>query len=562
MPTPRRPAFRIATTLLLATLLAPFALQAATPGHTEAARRLDAELSRTYAADEPGAAVLVVKDGETILRKGYGLASLELKVPIAPEMVFRLASISKQFTAVAILMLVEEGKLTLDTPVSAIVPECPPAAKDKVTIRHLLAHTSGVPSYTDNPAFFANIAKDHSHAELLAYVAEMPLQFAPGERFTYSNTGYYLLGMVIEKLSGMPYADFLQQRIFDKLQMRGAHYDLPEKVIPGRVAGYQPKGDTDGYAPAPYISMRAPFAAGALAASVDDLVRWNEGLLSGKLLKRATLEQAWTPYQVTGKVPSTYGFGWVIGDYHGHRVVHHDGGIHGFTSKMIFLPEDHLTAVVLSNGHRQGPDVFAERAVMRVLGQLDSLEPISLPVEKLARFEGVYQIDEKQRRVIRVRDGKLTSQRAGGTVFQLLPLSEREFLLEGQNDRMRFEVDSQGRPTAMTVLRWGQGPEEAPLTSEPLPADRQAIAVSAADMDKLVGDYELQPGFVLSVRRNGEKLTAQATGQDAQEIFAETPTKFFLRVVEAELIFVLENDRAQAVTLLQGGGMLVGKRIG
>jgi D-alanyl-D-alanine carboxypeptidase len=523
------------------------------------ARRIDAEIGRLYAADQPGAAVLVMKDGQPILRKGYGLASLELNVPIAPEMVFRLGSITKQFTAVAILMLVEQGKLTLDTPLCAVLPECPAVAKDKVTIRHLLTHTSGLASYTDKPAFWEAMRRDHRPADILAYTAEDPLQFAPGERFAYNNTGYILLGMVIEKITGKPYATVIQERIFDQVGMRHSYYDMADLLIPGRVAGYEPTAK--GYRPAPYLSMSAPYAAGSLASSVDDLALWDAALYGEQLLKQATLDQAWTAYPVSGPEPSTYGFGWVVGDYKGRRVILHGGGIQGFTTSMLRFPAEKLLVVVLSNGNRRSPDVVAQRAAMMALGDMQRFEPIEMPAEKLSRFEGVYKINDTVRRVVRVQDGKLTSQRTGGQLFTLLPLGDAEFLFADENDRVTFELDAQGKPAAMLIHRWGMAPERTEATDEPLPASRQEIQLTPAELDRVVGDYELQPGFVLSVRREGVKLTAQATGQSALELFAESPTKFFLKAVDAQIAFVIDGERASAATLLQNGGILIGKRL-
>ncbi len=195
---------------------------------------LDAMLTKLYPKDAPGAAVIAVRDGKTVLRKGYGMADLELGVPIQPDMVFRIGSMTKQFTAVAILMLVEEGKLAVSDPITKFLPDYPTGGKT-ITVEHLLTHTSGIKSYTDMPDFLANIRKDYKVQELIDHFKGEPMDFAPGERYQYDNSGYFLLGAIIEKASGMSYEAFLKQRIFDVVGMTQTSLDeqLPHDPAPG-----------------------------------------------------------------------------------------------------------------------------------------------------------------------------------------------------------------------------------------------------------------------------------------------------------------------------------------
>jgi D-alanyl-D-alanine carboxypeptidase len=202
--------------------------------HTVAA--IDALLQAAYQPDEPGAAVIAVKDGRPVFRKGYGLANVELGVPIAPDMVFRLASITKQFTAVAILMLMEQGQLALQDSITRFMPDYP-MHDHRITIEHLLTHTSGIRSYTDMPEWPPLWRKDFSVQELIDFFKEQPMQFAPGQRWAYNNSGYHLLGAIIEQLSGLSYEQFIQQHIFEPLGMRQSYYDSPTRIISKRASG-------------------------------------------------------------------------------------------------------------------------------------------------------------------------------------------------------------------------------------------------------------------------------------------------------------------------------------
>ena len=509
-----------------------------------------------YPPTGPGSAVLVARGEEVLLRGGYGLASMELGVPIEPDMVFRLGSITKQFTAIGILMLAEQGKLKLDQTVSELLPDYPKAQGDQLRVHHLLTHTGGVPSYTEVPEFWLAERKDQSHADMMAFFANKPLNFTPGERFEYSNSGYYILGMIIEKVSGQRYADFVEQHLFAPAGMKQSLYDDPTRLVPRRVAGHMQT--EEGVVPAPYLSMSGPFAAGALASTVEDLRRWNMALLSGKLISKESLEKAWTPTKLNDGSISTYAFGWEVGDYEGRRMVHHNGGIHGFTSSMYFFPEDKLTIVVLTNGSSVDPSLLAQRLVMAAHGKKDALPKIlDVDPATLAKYEGVYQINPGSRRAVRVEGNKLVTIRDEGAPFKAVPIGENKFLYEGQNDTFHFELDEAGQVKAMVLERWGEPkPEVSVRTNEKLPEPPKIVEVAAAELEKLVGRYELQPGFILAVRVEDGKLVTQATGQGPIGLEALSPTEFLAQRVGARLVFELENNKAKSLTLHQGGQVM------
>ncbi|HET9226441.1 MAG TPA: serine hydrolase domain-containing protein, partial [Thermoanaerobaculia bacterium] len=262
---------------------------------TDLAAYADKLLTETYRAGEPGAAVLVMKDGKPVLRKGYGLANLELNVPVQPETVFEIGSVTKQFTAAAILMLAERGQLSVEDEITKHLPDYPTHGKT-ITIDHLLTHTSGIPSYTNMPEWMTRVREDLKVEQIIAMFKDKPLEFAPGENWAYNNSAYILLGAVIEKVSGKTYEDFIEQEIFKPLGMTRSYYGNNSEVVPGRADGYDK--EENGYRRARYLSMTQPYAAGSLISTVDDLARWSDALWSGKVLKPESLQRMLTPAQL------------------------------------------------------------------------------------------------------------------------------------------------------------------------------------------------------------------------------------------------------------------------
>jgi CubicO group peptidase (beta-lactamase class C family) len=311
-------------------------------------KAIDDLVQSTFTTDEPGVAVIVIQAGEVIYRKSYGMANLELEVPITEEMVFRLGSITKQFTAVAVLMLMEQGKLALDDPITKFLPDYP-THDYLITVEHLLTHTSGIKSYTSMPEWLSVERKDFAVSELIDFFKYQPMQFAPGKRWFYNNSGYILLGAIIEKVSGQTYEEFIQQNIFDVLGMKQSYYDVPQRIIPGRASGYQ-KGK-NGYLNAEYLSMTQAYAAGALASTVDDLAIWDAALYTEKLISQNTLLRAFTPYNLPD---CYYGYGWFISNYQGHQIVEHGGGIHGFVTHAVRIPDERIFVAMFSNNEDKG----------------------------------------------------------------------------------------------------------------------------------------------------------------------------------------------------------------
>lgn len=556
----RSPFSTLAICLLFMTALGAFQARAQSAQPPES-RAMDDLLLKVFKPDQPGAAVIAVRKGKVLLRKGYGLADLEFGIPIEPDMVFRIGSVTKQFTAAAILMLEEQGKLSVTDPITRFLPDYPTQGR-QITIEHLLTHTSGIRSYTSMPEWQPLWRKDFALGELIDFFKNQPMDFAPGERWLYNNSGYVLLGAIIEKASGRTYEQFVQENIFDRLGMKHSFYDRTERIIPRRVRGYQ--RSAHGYQNAPYLSMTQPYAAGSLASSVDDLALWNEALWSNRLLKKETLARAHTPYVLKDGRATKYGYGWTIASYGSHRTVEHSGGINGFACYVLSMPDDGVFTAVLTNGSA-GPGVMPERLAVQ-LAAIAIGEPVTEPraitltAEQLERYAGIYALHDNREISVRREEDQLYLQRGGGSRSPIRPLSETEFFIPDSFDRVVFSADAAGRIIGLELHRRAGMTETAVRTEKTLPV-RVEVPVSADILQKYVGIYELAPDVHITLTLEDGKLMAQATGQQKMQVFAESETRFFLKAADAQIEFV--RDEAGNVTglkLYQGGRVMSANR--
>jgi CubicO group peptidase (beta-lactamase class C family) len=424
---------------LLALLLLPTLVSAAIPTSRE-------DQIVQYYVDQQHfqGAVLAARGDEVVFRKGYGSADLEWNIPNSPTTKFRIGSLTKQFTAAGILLLEERGKLALGDPIQKYYPDAP-AAWEKITLADLLRHSSGIPNYTNDPEFMKFTRLPATPDELVKRVRDKPLEFAPGEQMRYSNTGYILLGMVIEKASGKRYADFLRQDILDPLGLANTGYDVNEALLPQRAAGYS-RGP-GGIVNAMYTDMSTPYAAGAMYSTVEDLFRWERALFGGKLLSAASLAKMTTPYK------NDYGMGLAIGNNSGRKAIRHGGGIPGFNSHLVYFPERGITVVALSNLNGPGADAIADK-----LGAVLHGETVTLPTERksvpvaehiLRRYVGTYQLLPHLQLWFTVEDGQLVSQATGQPKFPLRAESDTRFYPVAFEAELEFQVDASGKVTGL-----------------------------------------------------------------------------------------------------------------
>jgi len=553
--------FRVCTGMFLVGMSLS-AWSASPASQTEVTRYAEALLAKTYADDGPGAAVLVARGDVVLYRGARGRGSIELGLPLSADHVFRIGSVTKQFSAAGLLKLAEEGKLTLDDPLTKFVPGYPNG--DKVTVRMLLNHTSGIRSYTSMPGVMEGpIQKDVTTAQLIDTFKNEKPDFAPGDGWDYNNSGYVLVGAVIEAASGMPWHAYLKQALFAPLGMTHTGYgNEAVAVIPGHVSGYTLVEGKP--AVAFYLSMTQPHAAGALVSTVDDLLRWNRALHEGRVLESGDYRQMITP---VGKAADEhYGFGIVHGTLRGADLLQHGGGIFGFSTYLLYLAGSDTTVAVLHNadadpdGSMPPSDLARRMAAYTIGNPYPEEKAISIDAATLASYEGVYRVDAETARVLRVVDGHLTAQRTGGQRARLVPIAKDAFVYE--NRLTRFEIERAGAG-AITGMRFHEdGADEGIFvarTKEPLPVERKATDVPRAARERLVGRYAHQ-GMSMTVSLQGDTLSAQLAGQPAFELFAESPTRFFVKVVDATLEFKPGDAPPSSVTLHQGGQVLDFKR--
>jgi len=296
--------------------------------------KIDSILSSKYESIAPGAVFMIVKDTNVIYKKAFGLANLELNTPVKSESIFEIGSMTKQFTAISILMLMEKGKLNLNDEITKFIPDYPTKGKT-ITIHHLLTHTSGIKSYTRMKALNDIATKDLTPIELIDFFKNESMDFNPGEKFRYNNSGYIILGHIIESISGQSYANFIEEHIFKKLGMTSSLFASHRKIIKNRAYGYQKKED---YINARHISFTLPYAAGSLMSNVDDMLIWQTALNQDKLVSKKTVEKAFTNYTLNNGDFINYGYGWHIKEINGVTSREHGGSIFGLNRwQYIFL---------------------------------------------------------------------------------------------------------------------------------------------------------------------------------------------------------------------------------
>lgn len=362
--------------------------------------KIDAVVSSTYSSKEPGISVLVAKDRKAIYSKAFGKSNLELNTPLETNSVFQIGSITKQFTAISILMLEEQGKLSVEDKIGKYIPEYTEIGKD-ITIHHLLNHTSGIKNRTPvgDKGFISKT--NMSPTELIAYFKDEPLEFKPGERFKYSNAGYILLGRIIEIVSGQPYSDFIEQNIFDKIGMKNSSCGDMKQVIPNLTKGYII--EQNDFVKSDYINLSLAYSAGAILSTTEDLLKWQNALLSNTLLKASSIKQAMTPTLLNSGKRVPYGYGFRFSKLGNSPVIAHTGSTKGFTSIALFLPKEKLYITALTNCNcknvnsvaKQVAELFVnlpDNKITEVENNQPERKSIDVPSEILSDYTGTYEV--------------------------------------------------------------------------------------------------------------------------------------------------------------------------
>ena len=512
--------------------------------------KIDKVLNNQFKKNETGVAALVAKNGKVIYRKAFGKANLELDVNMTPNNVFEVGSITKQFTSVSILMLLEEGKLSLEDDITKFIPDYPTNGK-KITVHHLLTHTSGIKSYTSMQEFGKVMTLDKSPLKFIDFFKKEPMDFNPGEKYKYNNSGYFILGYIIEKVSGLSYSKFLQERIFDKIDMKNSYFGSHTKLIKNRASGYQKREE---FSNAQYISLTLPYAAGSVMSTVDDMLKWQTAITDDVFVKEATIDKAFTNYTLNNGDKINYGYGWSLNEISDIATIEHGGAIPGYLSMGVFVPSKNVYVILFSNcGCKSPTDAALEIAALAIdKPRVTEDNMVKLTNEQLNKWVGTYKFTDDALRYITLKDGHLYSQRKGGSQeFRIYPTSPNTFSFKEGFISFDFSL-VEGKKNVLFKNRIHKF--KGVFIDEKAPKVKDVITIAEDVLKKYDGAYELQPGFVITVTSKGNQLFAQATGQPEFELFAETETTFYLKVVKASVEFH-KNDEGivNALTLNQGG---------
>jgi CubicO group peptidase (beta-lactamase class C family) len=533
-----------------------------------------ASVDRTFAdwiaPGEPGGVVLLTRAGQTVFRGAYGMASVELGVAAGPAHVYQIGSLTKQFTAAATLMLIDQGRLRLESTVGQLLPDFPPASRG-ITIEELLGHTSGLPNVANLPEWAASWGREARPDELIDLFRRRPLTAAPGTEFEYNNSGYLLLGRILERVSGLPYADFVRQRIFEPLGMRSSSYNDWNAIVPGRVPGY-------GRTAAGWQSARSTvhpsqfYAAGALLSTVDDLARFQRALGAGELFSQELLERMTSPGRLADGRATGYGFGWGVSTQQGRRVLEHGGASNGYYGAVVWLPEAEVWGAVLTNRYGFGDHARALLldAAKAAAGWPERETPRALPSAALDAFVGLYRAAGSPAEWIEVRrDGDhLLTRRAGEEApLEAFPRGPAEFFRAARPELLRFRADGPtGGFELVTVVPYLGERIWVRSAAAPDPAAAgaaQPAFTPAADLAIYAGRYELAPGLVAEVLAEGGRLLVNVLGYQRVELTQVGEHEFALPLVFGRLRFRVVNGRATALVFVQeGASEMTGERIG
>lgn len=511
---------------------------------------------QTFSQNQPGGVILIAKKGNVLYKKAFGLANMELEVPMKTDMVFEIGSLTKQFTAVAILQLIEQGKLSLNDPITKYIPDYP-IKENIITIHHLLSHTAGIPNYTNMEKWSSVWRQELTLSETIALFKNAPLDFKPGDEFSYSNSGYILLGYIVEKVSGLNYTTYLEEKILKPSGMLNTQFGSHDKIIKNRASGYQ---KSNSLVNAEYLSFSQPHAAGALMSTVDDFLLWNKALRNNTLLKKETLQLAETNYKTTTGKSINYGYGWMLNELYGSPTVEHGGGIFGFIAYALYLPKEDIFIVVFTNCDSYNPEGLAVKLAASAINKKSITTNYKhINAEKAARYVGNYKFEDNMIRTILYENNTLYSQLSGGNKMALIPISENEFAYEGVVDaRIRFEINKQ-QVSAYLINRIIVKKGEKVLIDTSIPKE---VSLSETELKKYVGDYKIAPNLIFKISYEDQHLFLQFPEQPKIQLFATSENNFFTKLVDAKFEFTIDSNNAiVSVAIKQNGQIIQAKKI-
>ena len=490
----------------------------------------------------PGIALLVAKDGNVLYKKGFGYADVKNRITVTPDTKFRIGSVTKQFTAAAILKLQEQNLLDVNDKLSRFIPDFPRG--DEVTIHQLLNHTSGIHSYTGKNDFLSRVTKTVSPDTLIAAIKKDSFDFNPGEKMLYNNSGYFILGYIISKVSGKPYEIFLKETFFDPLQMKntGVHYSGIK--LQNEAKGYSRSGSQ--YEEALNWDMSWAGGAGAMYSTVDDLLKWNQALYGGKVLDKKSLDAALTPATLKNgeQPPMRYGYGLGLNKFRGIDIISHSGGLHGFITQLAYYPSENMTVVMFSNTAEPevsfDPNKVAEAFLWEKMEKQVSYTESAVKPANLQVFTGRYDLLGQAVITVTTENNKLYAQLSGQPKFEIFPRSENEFFWKVVDARIKFIKDEKGVINEAILFQNGQE-----LKAKRLPEEK-IVQIDPAILDSYIGKYRLNENLVVTVTKENNKLFAQPTNQNKVEMLPLSETDFIVMEINAKITFL--KDQSGKVT--------------
>ena len=491
----------------------------------------------------PGIAVLVAKDGKIIYEKGYGFADIANKVKITPQTKFRIGSITKQFIGASIMKLQEQGKINVQDKLSKFFPDFPRG--NEVTIHHLLTHTSGIRSFTSKDSFLIDVLKPVTNEQLLNYFKNEPYDFNPGEQYRYNNSGYFLLGYIIEKITGAPYGAFLKKEFFDPIGMTNTGVHTPKIKLTNEALGYEKDGEK--YKRALDWNMDWAGGAGSLYSTVGDLYKWNEALFGNKVLKPESMKAAFTPVVLNnGSKPAgtEYGYGWGLGEYRGMSNIGHSGGLHGFISQLQRLPEQKFTVVMLTNvlppQVEIDPTRIAELYLWKDMAKQTSFAQQAAEKD-MEKYTGRYDFLTGAVMLISKENDGLFAQLSGQPKFPIFPAGKGKYFWKVVPAKIEFVTDAQGKVTHANFEQ-GSFKVNAPKMKD--------IAIVQADttlFSSYTGLFKFRDTEVTITSENG-RLYGQGANEPKYELHPLSDTSFILNELNATLTF--KKDAAGKVNII------------
>jgi CubicO group peptidase (beta-lactamase class C family) len=546
------------------------------------AKKIDELLKNYHDFGQFNGAVLVGEKGKVVYAKGFGMANMEWAIPVQADTKFRIGSVTKQLTAAVILQLAAEGKIKLDGKITDYLPDYRKDTGDKVTVHQLLNHTSGIPSYTGNPDFFPKVSRNpYTVADFVKAFSSGDFEFEPGTKFKYNNSGYFLLGAIIEKVTGKTYEAVLKERIFEPLGMTNTGYDKYAEILTKRAGGYEKT--PDGYRNAAYLDMSLPYAAGSLYSTVEDLYKWDQALYADKILSAESKKLMFTPGL------AQYGYGFFIAEQplgkagEKTKLIQHSGGINGFNSLLTRLPDKQQTVIILDN---VGLGRYQENITNSIVNIING-QPFDTPKKSIA--ETLFKIVREKDAAATVAEyRRLKTENSVMYDFSESELNTLGYQLLGMKRvkdaieilKLNVEIfpkssnpyDSLGEAyladnqKELALANYKKAvvinPENTAAVQIINRLEGREVKIDSSVFDSYVGEYELAPTFILAITKEGDKLFGQATGQGKLQLEPVSESQFTVPAAKANVSF--EKDSAGKIiglSLVQGGRTTKGKKI-